>query len=72
MSNYYSMEWDTLPHFIITSDTDWDLSVAWFDTFLDSSKLEYHGTFDMHGDYFDWNISQYTEIYYFNANTYDE
>ena len=34
-------------------------------------KLEYHGPFDMHGEYDDHTIVQYTELKYFDTNTYD-
>ena len=37
-----------------------------------SSKIEYRGTFDMHGNYFEQTIVQNAEIYYFDANTYYE
>ena len=75
------MEWKTSPHVILTSDTDWDTGVldytksehdAWFDTVSYSSKLESHGNFDMYRDYFDQTIFQDNELYYFEANTYDE
>ena len=81
MHTYSSTQWGTLPHFILTSYTYWNPSVidyteaeyyAWFDTISDSSKLESHGTFDMHGDYIELTIVQDTEIYYFDYNTYDE
>ena len=72
------MEWYTLTPVILASNTDWDLSVldstedqddAWFNTVPDSSKLEPHGHFDMHGDYVDRTIVQDTELYHFDANT---
>ena len=75
------MEWDTLPHIILIPETYWDTSIidsteaeddAWFNTVFYSSKLEYHGTFYMHGDYVDQTIVQDTELIYFNANIYDE
>ena len=81
MCPYYSVEWDTLPHVIITSDTDWNPIVidsteaeddSWFGTVQDSSKFEYYGTFDTHRDFVERNIFQDTEFYYFDANTYDE
>ena len=81
MCPYSSTEWYTLPHVIITSDTDWYPSVLdyteaedyeSFDTILDSSKSESRGLFDMHGDYVDHNIVQYIELWYFDAATYDE
>ena len=65
MYPYSSKEWDTLPHVILTSDIDWDTSVldsteaeydAYFDTVLDSSKLESHRPFDMNEEYVDWTI----------------
>ena len=68
-------------HFILISDTDWGTSVldstkskddAWFDTFLTSSKLEYHAPFDMHGVYVDGTIVQDTDLHHFDTNTYDE
>ena len=71
MLPYSSRECYALPHIIPTSDTDWDTSVidstkaevgSWFDTALYSSKLESHGTFDMHGEYINLSIVQYTEI----------
>ena len=45
MRYYYSNEWDTLTHVVLTSDTEWDISVIdsseskdyeWFDTVLDT------------------------------------
>ena len=81
MCSYYSTEWDTLPHVILTSDTEWDPSVldstkveddAWFDDVSDSSTLESHGTFNMHRNYFGRNIFQCTELYQFGATSHDE
>ena len=80
MYPYSSTEWDTLPNVILNSDTYWDPIViystkaeddVWLDNISDSPKLELHGSFDMHRDYVDRNIVQGTEIYYFDANTYD-
>ena len=65
MRTYSSTECYTLPHVILTSDTDWDprfiASVeakddAWFDNVSDSSQIESHGYFYMHGDYVEQNI----------------
>ena len=38
----------------------------------DPSKLEPHGPIYMHGYYDNWTIFQDTELYYFDAHTYDE
>ena len=45
---------------------------AWFSIVSDSSTLEYHWPFHIHGEYVDRNIVQDTELYYFDNNTYDE
>ena len=66
-----SMEWDTLTHVILTSDTDWDPSIidsteskddAWFDTVSDPPNIGSLGIFDMHGDYVDRTIVQDNEL----------
>ena len=76
-----SMECDTLPHVIPTSETDWypifidsteAKDGAWFDTVSDSSNIEYFGPFDMHGYYDQQTIVQDADIYYFYDNTNDE
>ena len=76
MSPYSSTELYTLPHVILTSDIDWYPSVidstkpkydSWFDTVLDSSKLESCGPFDMHGYYVGRTIVEDYELYYFYA-----
>ena len=80
MHPYYSTEWETLPRISLTSYNDWYPSVIdsteakddlWFDKISYEPKLEPHGSFDMHGDYIDRTIVQDTQIYYFDANTYD-
>ena len=72
MRPYYSSEWGTLPHVVLTSDTDFYTSVIdstkyeydeWFDTVFYSSKLESDGPFNMNGDYVDRTIVQDTELY---------
>ena len=63
------------------ADTDWYINILdwteeeedeWFDTISNTSKIKYHGTFEMNGDYVDQYIIQETKIYYSDANTYDE
>ena len=71
-----SLQWaillGILPHVIITSDTGRDPSVtdstkseydAWFNNVPGSSKLESRRSFDIHGDFVDRDIVQYTELY---------
>ena len=79
MRRYALKQWDTLPHHVITLDTDQypsfiDYAEAeddeCFDTILDKSKIESNGTFDAHVDYVDRTLVQYTNIYYFDTNTY--
>ena len=43
----------------------------WFDTLYNPSKNEHLLYFDMHGDYADQNIVEYTKLYHSNYNTYN-
>ena len=67
MCPYYSKQLDTLPHVILTLDTDWGPIVLGsmeaeyyerFDTVSYPLKLESRGHFYVHGDYVDWAIFQ--------------
>ena len=57
---YIDKEWDSLPHVILTADTDWDPSVIdheledgeeWFDAMQDLPDIEPDPNFDDVGDY---------------------
>ena len=56
---YTDTEWDSLPHVILTADTDWDPSVIdhemedgeeWFDAMQDLPDIEPDPNFDDFGD----------------------
>ena len=60
MRPYTDSEWDTLPHVILTADSDWDPTVLdndladddeWFDAVSDMPEDPVNTPFDQFGDY---------------------
>ena len=60
MRPYSDQEWDSLPHVILTADTDWDPSILdseqedneeWFNAMEDLPRLTPDPLFDEYGDY---------------------
>ena len=65
-------EWDTLPHVVWTSDTDWDPAVldcsiedeeTWYDAISDLEGGILHSPFDEYGQY----KYRHTELHFFDA-----
>jgi hypothetical protein len=68
-------EWDTLPHVICTSDTDWDPTILdhtlnddddWYDAIEDLEEDPSTNLFDEYGNYHKCEVST-MELFYFDA-----